>query len=186
MNKGLFIVLSGPSGVGKSSLVDRALKVYSELQKPVSYTTRPPRDGETDKKSYYFLDREQFYKLRKQKAFVEWAEVYGEFYATSFKEIQRIWSAGKTVIKDLDTQGMQSVKKGFSEVITVFVAPPSIDVLRERLLQRGQEANSLSHRLSQAEEEMKWRDRCDYSLVNGDFETAWKRLKKIIETAKNL
>ena len=186
MSEGLFIVLSGPSGVGKSSLVDRALREYPDFQKPVSYTTRSPRRGEEDGSSYYFLKPEKFRELQKKRAFVEWAEVYGELYGTSFKEVRKIWAQGKILIKDLDIQGMQSVKKAFSRVITVFIAPPSIDVLKERLLKRGQEEDSLSHRLSQAKEEMVWRDRCDFSLINGDFESAWSHLKKIIEKAKNL
>ncbi|MCY4513332.1 MAG: guanylate kinase [Bdellovibrionales bacterium] len=186
MNEGLFIVLSGPSGAGKTSLVDRALKEYSELQKPVSYTTRSSREGEVDGQSYYFLNREKFREFQEQKAFVEWAEVYGELYGTSVEEIRKIWVRGKIIIKDLDIQGMQSVKKAFSKVITVFVAPPSIDALRQRLLKRGQEAPSLSDRLLQAEGEMIWKNRCDHSLINEDFERAWEHLKKIIEKVKNL
>ena len=186
MNEGLFIVLSGPSGVGKSSLVDRALREYPELQKPVSYTTRPPRKGEEDGNSYYFLKREKFREFQEGQALVEWAEVYGELYGTSFEEVRKIWAQGKIIIKDLDIQGMQSVKKAFSKVMTVFIAPPSIDVLKERLLRRGQREDSLSHRSSQAVEEMAWRDRCDHSLINEDFEAAWDHLKKIIEKAKDL
>ena len=186
MNEGLFIVLSGPSGAGKTSLVDRALGEYSELQKPVSYTTRSPREGEVDGQSYYFLNREKFRELQEQKAFVEWAEVYGELYGTSVKEIQKIWGKGKIAIKDLDIQGMQSVKKVFSKVVTVFIAPPSLDALRQRLLKRGQGASSLADRLLQAEGEMVWQNRCDHSLVNERFETAWAQLKKIIEKAGNL
>ena len=185
-NEGLFLVLSGPSGAGKTSLVEWALGGFSEFQKPVSYTTRPPRSDETHGKSYYFVSRREFQKLQKEKAFVEWAEVYGEFYGTAFKEVWGIWNRGKFLIKDLDIQGMQSVKRAFSRVVTVFVVPPSLDMLKERLVKRGQEPFSLPDRLSRAEGEAAYKEHCDYSIVNGNFETACGQLKKIIEKAKDL
>lgn len=186
MNDGLFIVLSGPSGAGKTSFVERALKEYSDFQKPVSYTTRSPRSGEVNGKSYYFVDRDRFHELQGKKAFVEWAEIYGEFYGTSFAEVQGIWTSGKSIIKDLDIQGMRSVKNAFSRVFTVFIAPPSHDVLKQRFLKREKGLSSLSDRLSQAKQEMAWKEHCDYSVVNGDFEIAWTQLRKIIEAAKKL
>ena len=186
MNEGLFIVLSGPSGAGKASLVEKALRECSDFQKPVSYTTRPPRSGEVNGKSYYFVDRDQFRELQGKKAFVEWAEIYGEFYGTSLAEVQGIWTKGKAIIKDLDIQGMRSVKSAFSRVVTVFIAPPSLEVLKQRFLKRERELSSLSDRLSQAKQEMAWKEHCDYSVVNGDFETAWTQLRKIIEIAKKL
>ena len=186
MNEGLFIVLSGPSGAGKTSFVERALREYSDFQKPVSYTTRPPRSDEVDGKSYYFLNRDQFRELQKKQTFVEWAEIYGEFYGTSFAEVRGIWTQGKSIIKDLDIQGMRAVKNAFSQVVTVFIAPPSLEVLKQRFLRREQGLSSLSDRLSQAKQEMAWKEHCDYSVVNGDFEKAWAQLRKIIEVAKNL
>ena len=183
MNEGLFIVLSGPSGAGKTSFVERALKERSWLEKTVSCTTRPPRPGEVSGKSYHFLSREEFERLRNKKAFVEWAEVYGALYGTSFKEVRGVWGRGHGIIKDLDIQGARSVRRAFSRVITVFIAPPSLQELRERFLKRGSDPSSLDIRLARAEEEMSRATDYDHIIVNGDFETAWKKLKKIVEKA---
>lgn len=180
--KGGMVILSGPSGVGKTSLVEEALKKFPQLEKTITYTTRSPRKTKETGDPYYFVSSSEFQSLKAKGAFLEWAEVYNEFYATAFKEVCRVWEAGKAIIKDVDTQGGRNIKRIFPHAVTVFIYPPSLHELKQRLLKRGVEkTSSLELRLKSAEQEVAAGAEYDYKIVNEDFRKTWFELKKIIE-----
>ena len=180
LNKAI-LLLSGPSGAGKTSLLETALKNKPFLSKTVTFTTRPPRRGEKSGDSYFFVSRDQFLKLRSAGAFLEWAEIHKELYATAFQEILRIWESGKSVIKDVDTQGGENIKKILPQAVTVFIYPPSLAELKKRLILRGESGEVLKIRLQAAEKEIAEGAGYDYQIVNENLKTAWRELKKIIE-----
>ena len=180
LNKAV-LLLSGPSGVGKTSLLETALKHKPFLSKTVTFTTRPPRKNEISGDSYFFVSRERFLKLRSAGAFLAWAEIHKELYATAFQEIRRIWESGKSVIKDVDIQGERNIKKILPQTVTVFIYPPSLDELKKRLILRGESKNALKIRLQAAEKEIAEGANYDYQIVNENLKTAWRELKKIIE-----
>ena len=180
LNKGI-LLLSGPSGAGKTSLLETALKHKPFLSKTVTFTTRPPRKGERSGDSYFFISRERFLKLRSAGAFLEWAEIHKELYATAFQEICRIWESGKSVIKDVDTQGGRNIKKILPQAVTVFIYPPSLAELKKRLILRGEGGEVLKIRLQAAEKEIAEGAGYDCQIVNENLKTAWRELKKIIE-----
>ena len=181
------MVLSGPSGVGKTLFVKRALKEYPQFKNTVTYTTRAPREGEKPGEHYYFVDSKQFEKFIKEGKFVEFAEVHGELYGTSHDEVCRIWKEKKTIIKDLDIQGAESIKKSYPQSLTLFIYPPNMEVLKERLEKRGvQDTNNLEKRLVSARKEIAKGRLYDFKIVNDNFEEAWQEFKKIIEKSNVL
>lgn len=184
---GVFIVLSGPSGVGKTAFLEKILKEYPQFQNTVTYTTRVSRAGEKHGDIYYFVNLEQFNKMRDAGQFAEHAEVHKKWYATSYNEIHKLWKAGKAIIKDLDIQGAKSIKKRYPQAVTIFIYPPNIDTLKKRILKRGlKDINNLEERLLTAQQEMAEGHSYDFKIINDDFDQAWQELKKIIEKAKDL
>ena len=181
--KGGIFILSGPSGVGKTSLVEMALEKKPRLAKTITYTTRPPRKSQETGNPYYFVNRAQFHSLKEQGAFLEWAEIYNELYATAWEEVCRIWENGKFIIKDVDIQGGENIKRIFPQAVTVFIYPPSLYDLKKRLLKRGmeEESSALKNRLLAAEREMAEGAKYDCKIVNEDLKKTWLELKKIIE-----
>ena len=191
MNKidiqGSFIILSGPSGVGKTLFLQRALKEYPQFKSTVTYTTRPPRDLEESGNHYHFVSLKEFTKNHEEGRFAEIAKVHNQYYGTAYEEIYRIWKDKKIIIKDLDIQGAKSIKKIYPNAITVFIYPPNIEELKNRLIKRGlSDTNNLEERLSSSENEMAEGRNYDFKIVNDDFEEAWKEFKKIIEQSKVL
>ena len=186
--KGGILLLSGPSGVGKTSFVEVALKKYShQLEKTITYTTRLPRKTGEFGNPYHFVSYSDFQSLKKKGAFLEWAEIYNEFYATAFSEVCRVWQSEKSIIKDVDTQGGKNIKKLFPQAVTVFIYPPSLYDLKQRLLKRGmRDDESLKRRLLSAEKEMAEGAEYEHKLVNEDFKKTWLKLKKIIEKTLRL
>lgn len=181
--KGGIFILSGPSGVGKTSLVEIALKKKSQLAKTITYTTRSPRKSKETGNSYYFVSRSQFQSLKKQGAFLEWAEIYDEFYGTAWEEVCRIWSKGQFIIKDVDIQGGKNIKRIFPQAVAIFVYPPSLYDLKTRLIKRGEVEGDveLKKRLFAAKGEMAEGARYDFKMVNENLKKTWLELKKIIE-----
>ena len=180
---GKLIVISAPSGAGKTSIVHHLLKNMPELSFSVSACSREKRDNETHGKDYYFLGVEGFQNKIKEDAFLEWEEVYeNQYYGTLKSEIERIWSEGKTVIFDVDVIGGLNIKKQYSkECLSLFIMPPSVDVLRERLSGRGSESEEkLEMRLAKAEQEISKNQEFDKVILNDDFGIACEETMEVI------
>ena len=180
---GKLIVISAPSGAGKTSIVHYLLKNMPELSFSVSACSRAKRSNEIDGKDYWFLGVGGFKNKIKVDAFLEWEEVYeNQFYGTLKSEVQRIWNNGKTVIFDVDVIGGLNIKKQYpKECFSVFIMPPSVNVLRERLSSRGSESEEmLEKRLSKAEEEISRNQEFDTVILNDDFEIACKETLEVI------
>lgn len=176
MTSGKAIIFSAPSGSGKTSLVKHLIKEIPNLGFSISACTRDRRGRhEVHGKDYYFLTQEEFKKKIDKNAFIEWEEVYaGNFYGTLKEEIQRIWDSGKSVIFDVDVKGGLELKKYFGDqALAIFVKVPSLEILRERLSDRGTESEeSLSRRVYKAEFESQFEPQFDVTVVNDDFAKA--------------
>jgi guanylate kinase len=182
--QGKAIIISAPSGAGKTTLVNKLLDAKLPLLFSISACSRAPRKGEEDKKDYYFLSIEEFKEKIKAQDFIEWEEVYeGNFYGTLKKEIERIWKEKKHVVFDVDVIGGISLKDYFMEnSISIFIKPPSMEVLSKRLKKRNTEdRKSIKNRLEKSFEEMKSIDKFDKIIVNDELSIS---SKNIIETVK--
>jgi len=180
---GKLIVISAPSGAGKTSIVHQLLKDIPELSFSVSACSRESRENEVHGKDYYYLGVEGFRQKIKENAFLEWEQVYeNQYYGTLKSEIERIWSEGKSVIFDVDVVGGLNIKKQYSkESLSIFIMPPSLEVLAERLIDRGSESDeSVKKRLDKAEEEISKNKQFDTIILNDDFEIACEQIKKVI------
>ncbi|THH42062.1 guanylate kinase [Neolewinella litorea] len=172
---GKLLIFTAPSGAGKTTLVRHLLKKFGELAFSVSATTRPPRPGERDGVDYYFLSPEEFLAKVARGEFVEYEEVYpGRFYGTLHSEVRRIWDAGRTVVFDIEVKGATTIKRQYPQgSLAVFVAPPSQEILFQRLRDRSTEdSESLRVRIARAAEELLYADRFDRVLVNDDLQAA--------------
>ena len=181
MNK--LIVISAPSGAGKTSIVKHLLKNMDALSFSVSACSRDKRENETDGKDYHFLGVDGFKNKIKEDAFLEWEEVYeNQYYGTLKSELQRVWNEGKVVIFDVDVAGGLNIKKQYTqECLSIFIMPPSVDVLRERLSGRGSETDEkIEVRLAKAEEEIAKNQKFDKVILNDDFEIACEETQKVI------
>jgi guanylate kinase len=180
---GKLIVISAPSGAGKTSIVHHLLKNMLELSFSVSACSREKRDNETHGKDYYFLGVEGFQNKIKEDAYLEWEEVYeNQYYGTLKSETERIWSEGKTVIFDVDVIGGLNIKKQYpKECLSLFIMPPSVDVLRQRLSGRGSESEAkLEMRLAKAEQEISKNQEFDKVILNDDFGIACEETMQVI------
>ena len=176
------VVLTAPSGSGKTTIARYAIGAFPELQFSISATTRAPRDYEEDGVHYYFLSQKEFEKRIIAGDFLEYEEVYpGCYYGTLISEISRIDQEGP-ILLDIDVKGAMRVKELLNDsAITIFIYPPSLDELKQRLIQRGTESEEwLSTRLDRAKEEMKYRDKCDHIVVNDDLEHAVEETLSIV------
>ncbi len=184
MNKGKLIIISAPSGCGKSTIIGDIMdRGELDLQFSVSATNRKPRPGEVDGVSYHFLSDEEFKDLIANGAFVEYEQVYpGRYYGTLRSEIQNRVDAGHNVILDIDVNGGMNVRRQFGdEALSIFIAPPSIDELRRRLVQRGSESpEAIEERVGRAEYELGFRDRFDHVVVNDELPRAIGEIEKLM------
>ena len=177
------IVISAPSGAGKTSIVHYLLKNMPELSFSVSACSREKRENEIHGDDYYFLGVEGFQQQIKANAFLEWEQVYkNQYYGTLNSEIERIWNEGKTVIFDVDVEGGLNIKKQYlTECLSIFIMPPSLEILQERLVARGSEsAESLQERLDKAEEEIAINQEFDRIILNDNFDIACKETMGVI------
>ena len=175
--RGRLFIISGPSGAGKGTLVNAALKALPNLALSVSATTRPPRPGEIDGVTYHFITDEAFDELIANDGLLEWAEVHGQRYGTLTSEVTKALDAGNDLVLEIDLQGFRQVKSHLSEMFSIFIAPPSMDELKKRLILRGTETSeTLSRRLETAEVEMKAKDSYTVIIVNDDLEKATQEL----------
>lgn len=182
---GLLIVITAPSGAGKSSLIAAALKADPALRLSVSYTTRSPRPGEQDGREYHFVDEKAFLAMLERGEFLESAEVHGNRYGTSEKVITRELAARHDLILEIDWQGAQQVRRLFPDCIGIFILPPSIDELERRMQKRGQDsAEVISRRMAVARDEISHSPEFDYAIINKDFDEASQDLVAIIRTAR--
>ena len=182
---GFLLVLSGPSGAGKGTLVDRLVAARPECVFSISATTRPRRTNEQDGVQYEFVTREEFERRRSAGLFLEWAEVHGMLYATPSRFVDEGVRAGRVVVLDVDVQGGASVRRARPDAVSVFVYPPSIDALRKRLLQRSTDLPEVvERRLQNAPGELKQYQEYDYLVVNDDLEQATARLVAIVDAER--
>lgn len=182
---GFLLVLSGPSGAGKGTLVDRLVAARPECTFSISATTRPRRSTEQDGVQYEFVAREEFERRRSAGLFLEWAEVHDHLYATPVRFVDEQVRAGRVVVLDVDVQGGASVRRARKDAVSVFVHPPSIDALRQRLLKRATDApDVVETRLRNAPGELaEWRE-YDYLVMNDDLEQAVARLTAIVDAER--
>ena len=183
MNSGKLVVLSAPSGSGKTSLVKELLKEKLNLGFSISATSRAPRGKEKNNLDYYFLSHDEFVERINENAFLEYEEVYkGTFYGTLKKEIERIWESGKHVLFDIDVYGGIKIKTQYPEnTLSVFIMPPSIKELEIRLRKRGTESEEkIKHRLNKSKEELSFSKKFDVVVINDDFVVTKNKLVEIV------
>ncbi len=165
--KGFLIVISGPSGGGKGTVVKRLREMMPELALSVSATTRPPRAGEEDGREYYFMDRDAFEEMVAREEILEYTSYCGNYYGTPKKEAQRITSLGKNMILEIEVEGAAQIKKLYPDAVSIMLIPPTIEEMRERLLGRGTESiETVEKRLARAVEEIKLAPEYDYIVIN--------------------
>ncbi len=184
VNGNLYIV-SAPSGAGKTSLVKALVESTQNILTSISHTTRPMRPGEVNGRDYHFVGKNKFLSMEKDGDFAEYAEVFGNYYATSSRWLNEQLSEGTDIILEIDWQGAQQVKKLFPDSISIFILPPSRKTLLERLHTRGQDSKEIIQRRTQeAITEMSHYHEFDYLIINDDFRTALLELKSIINTPR--
>ena len=180
--KGNLFIITAASGAGKTSLVKALLKDKSTLMASVSYTTRLPRESEIDGQDYFFVTDDDFKSMQANNLFLETAECHGHMYGTSKENVQTILESGKDIILEIDWQGALSIKKLFPDSISIFVLPPSVEALLDRLNARNEDSHEvIKARMEAAQAEMQRMDKFDYVTINDDFDVALQELKTIIE-----
>ncbi|MCC6917099.1 guanylate kinase [Nitrosomonas sp.] len=178
-------VISAPSGAGKTSVVHALLQMDINVTLSVSYTTRPPRQSEENGRDYYFVNHATFRSMQERNEFLENAEVHGNLYGTSRKWIEETLAAEQDVLLEIDYQGAQQVRTLYPQAISIFILPPSMETLKQRLEQRGQDENKvIERRLSAARNEVSQLNRFDYVVVNHELETAAQEIACIIRAER--
>lgn len=184
-NKGLLIVVSGPSGAGKGTICSAYLQRNPQAVLSVSVTTRKPRAGEKEGVDYFFRDKETFLKMVENGEFLEYAEVYGNYYGTPKRFVEEKLADGRDVILEIDIQGALQVKERFPEAVFVFVIPPSMEELKRRIVKRGTEdAETIYRRFQSAYEELNYISRYNYVIINDTVDSAVAKLEAIVLAEK--
>lgn len=179
--EGLTIILSAPSGAGKTSLCHELFRIFPDISESVSYTTRKPRAGEVEGEAYHFVSREVFADMVDQDAFAEWALVHGNMYGTALRTLEEARKKGIDLVLDIDCQGAGKLKEQFEGGIYVFILPPSMSELRRRLETRSSDSREvIEQRIVRAADEIKESRWYDYIIINDDFEVACRDLSAII------
>ena len=184
-NKGVLIVISGPSGAGKGTICKALLEKHKDIHLSVSATTRNPRQGEVHGINYYFLNKDEFLKKVEEDDFLEWAEVYGNCYGTPKSNVQELLDSGKDVILEIDIQGALKVKEKATDGVFIFILPPSMEELKQRIIKRGSETpESLMTRFKSAYKEINYVSKYNYAVVNDNVEDAVKKIEAILLAEK--
>lgn len=185
-DSGSIFVISAPSGTGKTTLCQALSKQYQTIKYTVSCTTRTQRTGEINGLHYHFFSKEKFIEMVRQQKFAEWAEVYGNLYGTLKQDIIELNSQGFDVLMDIDTQGALQIKKAFPHALLIFILPPSLADLKQRLLNRHTESEEqIRGRIQQVKEEVKALQDFDYLLINDIFDEALKVLEALFISNRN-
>ena len=183
---GSLFIVAAPSGAGKSTLVNALLAQEPGIQLSISTTTRDPRPGETDGVQYHFTSAEDFISRTDRAEFLEWAEVFGNYYGTSRLMIEKEMKAGTDILLEIDWQGARQVKKQFPDAVGIFILPPSIAALSERLHKRGQdEENVIERRLLAAGGEISHAPEFDYVIINEEFSVALSEMSAIVRATRS-
>ncbi|WP_088242239.1 guanylate kinase [Calothrix rhizosoleniae] len=173
LSPGRLVVFTGPSGVGKGTLMRSLLQKHPELYYSISATTRSPRPGEVDGKDYYFITRNKFDQLVAQSEFLEWAEFAGNCYGTPRESVIHQINAGQSVVLEIEVEGARQIRASFPQMLSVFILPPSLDELENRLRSRGQDSEAaIARRLLRAQAEIAAADEFDIQIVNDDLDSA--------------
>ncbi len=181
----MIIVISAPSGAGKTTLIERLLESDKSIMFSISTTTRSMRKGEVDGVSYHFVSRETFLEMKENGEFHEWAEVYGNYYGTTKKEVDRIRKKGKIPLFDVDIQGSRNLRKQVKDGVFIYIIPPSLSVLKKRLIGRKTEdIEQINLRLKNAYDEISEYVNFDYIIINNDLDSAFERLRSVIIAEK--
>ena len=184
--RGVLIVISSPSGAGKTTIAKKLVSKKLNIELSVSLTTRKPRSNEIDKVDYHFVSKKFFQTKIKQKHFLEHAKVFDNFYGTSQKEITNQLSKGKNILLDIDWQGARQVRKKMpTDTVSIFILPPSLKVLKQRLMKRESSLAFVNKRMSKAKKEIAHWNEYDYAVVNKDLKQCLKEIKKILEIQKH-
>lgn len=179
--KGILFIISAPSGSGKTTLCTRLVESVEGLYRSISMTTRSPRPGEKDGMDYIFIDKEEFIKRQKKKEFLEWANVFGEYYATPKKYIMHMLKKNSDVLLSIDVQGAMKIKRLGREACYIFILPPSMKMLKERLINRSTDTErAVKDRLKVARREISYCHKYDYIVVNNRLESALDSIRAII------
>ncbi len=181
MTSGQLIVITGPSGVGKGTLVQQLRDRHPELTLSISATTRPPRQGETDGKDYFFLSRQAFENWIEQGELLEWAEYAGNYYGTPRQAVEDKLTQGESVILEIEVVGARKVQESFPQATRIFIAPPSLSILEQRLQQRGKDSSeAIAQRLEHAKTELAAAEEFDHIVVNDDLNRTLEQLETLI------
>ncbi len=183
--RGQLLIVSAPSGAGKTSLIKALMEQDQRVEVSVSHTTRPQRPGEVEGVNYFFISTETFHEMREAGAFFESAEVFGHFYGTSLTQLEARLSDGADVILEIDWQGAQQVRKLLPDSAWLFILPPSLKALKARLQARGQDAeDTIEIRMRAARDEMSHWDEADYLIINDQFDSALEALQALVRSLR--
>ena len=183
--RGQLLIVSAPSGAGKTSLIKALMEQDQRVEVSVSHTTRPQRPGELEGVNYFFISTETFHEMREAGAFFESAEVFGHFYGTSLTQLEVRLSDGADVILEIDWQGAEQVRKLLPDSAWLFILPPSLEALKSRLQARGQDAeDTIEIRMRAARDEMSHWDQADYLIINDQFDSALEALQALVRSLR--
>ncbi len=183
--KGILFIISSPSGGGKGTLIKEVLRTTVNISYSVSCTTRQMREGEVHGKDYIFVSPDEFKNLVKQDDFLEYADVHGNFYGTLRRQVKKEIESGRDIILEIDVQGADSIRRKMPEAVSIFILPPSFEVLRRRLIARQTESDAdLQLRLENAQSEVRFYRRFDYVVINKEKDKAVENLKSIISAER--
>ena len=183
--RGQLLIVSAPSGAGKTSLIKALMEQDQRVEVSVSHTTRPQRPGEVEGVNYFFISTEVFHEMREAGAFFESAEVFGHFYGTSLTQLEARLSDGADVILEIDWQGAQQVRKLLPDSAWLFILPPSLEALKSRLQARGQDAeDTIDLRMRAARDEMSHWDEADYLIINDQYDVALEALQALVRSLR--